>query len=155
MRSHTASAFFVLIFACVFTACLLSGGTHGSISSYTFEVPKDTLANAVKRLIRQDTSIHRDWRADYYNDGKSYVTLSLYSGSEKYEYVFRYTGDSTYWANSNSSEIFICYVYNGKGQGGSEGNGKWDKTSKKVQEDMISTFDKGFVKKIETLLINN
>jgi hypothetical protein len=140
----------ILIFG--LTACGLDGGTHGSIKSYSYPVTKVQLEKAVGDAIRSNGNIQRDRRSGHYNDTKNYVTMTIKSGADKFEYTFRYLGDSASWVNSRTSEIFICYIYDGKGNGGSAGNEKWDKTDVKIQKDMIDTFEKYFIKKIDDTL---
>jgi hypothetical protein len=134
------------------TACGLDGGTHGSIKSYSYPVTKVHLAKAVSNVMQSNSNIRRDWRSGHYNDTENYVTMTIKSGAEELEYTFRYLGDSSTWVNSKSSEIFICYIYDGKGNGGSAGNEKWEQTDVKIQQEMMKTFENDFIKHLDDTL---
>lgn len=144
----------LLLLVFVMAGCIfnMGGGTHGSIKGYEYPVTKAELAGVINKIIQSDTSLRQDFRADYYNDTKNYITLNIKSHANEVEYIFRYFGDSSYWAHSSSSEIFICYVYDHKGNGGSEGNGKWDKTDSKIQDSLVNLFETKFVSRINSEL---
>jgi hypothetical protein len=131
------------------TSCDLGGGTHGSIKSYQYPVTKHELQKAIQNIFKNDTIVRRDFRGDYYNDTENYITMTISSNSNKYEYTFRFLGDSMTWATSKNSEIFLCYIYDDKGNGGSIGNGKFKATKPEIQKDMIMVFDTFFVKKLD------
>jgi hypothetical protein len=142
----------LILFLFIFlTSCGLDigAGTHGSIKAYKYPVTKSELEKAILKIVENDSTIHRDYRAGQYNDTKNYLTMTIKSQDNEYEYTFRYLGDSLLWSNSQTSEIFICYIYDGQGNGGSAGNGKFELTDKKMQNDMINVFENSFVNKID------
>ena len=143
---------FLLTISIVISGCnFISAGTHGSLKGYQYNISKYELENAVNYVINENSKIHRDsavcgysyWAdengdvyqidtlPDYYNDGENYLTITIDTDKGKYEYVFCYYGDKSYWDNSKSSEIFICYAYDEFRNGGSEGNGGVDKETLK------------------------
>jgi hypothetical protein len=116
----------------VLKACGFSGGTHGSIKRYQYPVTKSELEKAVMAVLQSDSNVYRDTirnyiidvtdgksdtlENNYYNDGTNYLTLHIKTPDNIMEYTIRYSGDSMTWANSKISEIFICYIYDGKGR---------------------------------------
>ena len=136
------------------TSCLfdLGAGTHGKIKGYKYSVTKSELENVILDIVQKDSSIKSDFRAGHYNDSKYYLTMTIKSQDNEYKYTFRYYGDSLDWAKSKTSEIFICYIFDGKGNGGSEGDGKFEKLDSKVQMEMISLFENKLVAKIDKAL---
>lgn len=113
------------------------------------------METAVNAIVRTDTTIHREFNGGYYNDTENYVTLSIYDHSGENEYTFRYAGDSLQWAQSPASAIFICYIYGEKGNGGSVGNGKWEKTPDAIKKQMVNLFETQFISKLDTTLHTN
>jgi hypothetical protein len=130
------------------TSCGSGPGTHGAIKAYGYSVPKAELQKVILKIIDNDSTIHHDYRAGYYNDTENYVTMTIKSQNNEYEYTFRYLGDSLLWSNSRTSEIFICYIYDRHGNGGSAGNGKYERADKKIQNEMINVFESSFINKL-------
>jgi len=155
----------------VWRGCGFGAGTHGSIKGYQYPVTKTELEKAVMTILQNKTNVYRDTirnymvdvtngkndtiENNYYNDGKNYVTLHIKTSDGLNDYTFRYAGDSLDWANSRTSEIFICYIYDDKGNGGSEGNGKWGQTDGTTKKKMIDLFETEFINKIDKLLSKN
>lgn len=139
----------ILYFTIILTSCGIGAGTHGSIKSYQYPVMKAELEAAVNNVIRNDTVIHREFSGGYYNDTEKYITINIKNIGGANEYIYRYLGDSLNWANSKSSEIFICYIYDGNGNGGSEGNGKWEQTPETIKKNMIDLFESEFINKLD------
>jgi hypothetical protein len=158
------------------TGCIMGAGTHGSIKSYTYEVPKDTLQKAIMNIIEHDPNIHRDTSLDYlgssplldsgalgnysandnfYNDIKHYVTISIMSGPDTNEYTFRYYGPDEQWKTENSSGIFICYAYDRHRNGGSEGNGGVTWRTPSLKKKLTSVFEKELMSKVDKALKMN
>ena len=147
------------------TGCGFGAGTHGSIKAYHYPVTKSVLEKAVMTVLETKTNVFRDTirnymidvtngkndtiENNYYNDGKNYLTIHIKTLDNLIDYTFRYLGDSLSWSSSPASEIFICYIYDEKGNGGSEGNGKWEKTSSSKQTVMINLFETEFIDKID------
>jgi hypothetical protein len=155
----------LIILTAVLTGCGFGAGTHGSIKGYQYPVTKSELEKAVMTVLQSKTKVYRDTirnymidvtdgkndtiENNYYNDGKNYLTLHIKTLDNVVDYTIRYYGDSLTWANSRTSEIFICYIYDGKGNGGSEGNGKWGQTAGNKQKKMINLFETEFINKID------
>lgn len=116
-------------------------GTQGSLESYHYKVPKDSLQRAINSVISATPTIYKDtakrysfidvtegkndtvWDT-YYQDGLTYETICIEVENDRITYVFRYSGDDEFWKTSGESEIFICYAHDGKGNSGSERSGK-------------------------------
>jgi hypothetical protein len=155
----------LIILIIVLKGCGFSGGTHGSIKDYQYSVTKSELEKAVMAVLQTNSNVYRDTirnyiidvtdgksdtiENNYYNDGTNYLTLHIKTLVDIMEYTIRYYADSMTWANSQTSEIFICYIYDGKGNGGSEGNGKWRQTSGSKQKKMINLFETEFINKLD------
>jgi hypothetical protein len=159
MKKLIGLMIFVLIIS--LTGCFFGAGTHGSIRGYQYPTTKYELEKAVMTVIKNNKSIYRDTTKDstsgksdadfnnYYNDGKNYVTIKIKGADIEYEYTFRYYGGEEYWKTSTNSEIFICYVHDGKGNGGNAGDGSFDKTPPEIKRNMIKLFETKFVNKID------
>ena len=80
------------------------------------------------------------------------MTFTIKSGKDENEYTIRYLGDETTWASSTTSEIFICYIYDEIGNGGSEGNENWEKTPDDIKKKMINLFETKFISKVDKAL---
>lgn len=159
-----------VIIAISLTSCFIGAGTHGSIKNYNYATTKDKLENAVNTVIKNNPNIHCDTTINkisikdinsgksdtiidnYYNDGKTYVTIKIKVADLENEYTFRYYGDEEYWKTSLTSGIFICYAYDKNGQGGSEGTGgvEWYKWG--LRKKLTDLFEKEFVTKIDNEL---
>lgn len=132
----------------IFQGCI-SGGTHGYIRAYSYPVSKYDLEKVVWRIFEIDTTIKRGEFLTYYNDGKTYITLSVFSG-EEYEYRIRFNGDSTVWATSANASISICYAWEGI-VGGSAGDNGF-KGKPEVEKRVITVFEKTIVRKVDSIL---
>lgn len=139
-----------------FCSCL-SAGTHGSIKSYQYSIPKYSLEKAINKIIFTSRNIERDTtkayndstKYDYYNDGTDYMTITITSDKLVNRYIFKYGGDKKYWDTSKVSNIFICYAFDIDGNGGSEGNGgiSWYKFG--LKKKLINLFENDLVNKID------
>ncbi|MHB8260178.1 MAG: hypothetical protein ACYDCN_16820 [Bacteroidia bacterium] len=132
-------------------ATAFSGG-HGKIKAYQFPVSKYILATAVNNIMESDTAIHINITRSYYNDIHNYFTFTIKDVGNENEYIVRYYGDSTFWNTSSTSEIFICYIYDEKGNGGSEGRDNWAKTPDEIKKKMVALFESKFISKIDKTL---
>jgi hypothetical protein len=137
----------------------LAPAGHGSIKSYRYTTTKYKLENAVSDIIKNNSNIfpdtiqnymidvtngkHDTIYNNYYNDGKNYVTFKIKDGELENEYIIRYRGDEEYWKTSTSSEIFICYISDNKG------NVKFEKTPSEIRTQMLKIFEEEFVSKID------
>ena len=156
----------LLVLAVTFTGCIISAGTHGSIKGYRYPITKDKLEIAVMSAIKSNPDIYRDSTNknyiidktngkndtiidNYYNDGKSYLTIKIKDLAKEYEYTFRYYGGEEDWKVSSSSEIFICYITDDNGKALSEGNGDWQKASDVFKKKVISLFEVELVAHID------
>ena len=130
----------------------MGAGTHGSIKSYQYHVPKSTLERAVKSVIAGSNIIRQDTAKDYYNDDTTYLTVHISYGTISNEYTFRYGGGKEYWDTSKQSSVFIAYAYNKKREGGSVGNGgvKWYTPA--LKKELTEPFEKVFISKIDSTL---
>lgn len=137
---------------CIFLQACISGGTHGVIASYKFPVSKYELEKVINDVIYNTETIKPDYRKDHYNDGVNYLKIVIKKDTSSYKYIFRYLGGKKDWDVSSQSAIFICYIYDGKGNGGSIGNGKFENTPIEIQKDMINLFEKELVTKVNNKL---
>lgn len=145
----------------------MSGGTHGSLKAYNYETSKDKLENAVKSVIENSPNIYPDTMKNYmidvtdgngkhdtidnnyYNEGKTYVTITIKVGDIKNEYIFRYYGSEEEWKTSSRSGISICYAYDKDGQGGSEGTGGLEWNKAELKKNLTNLFETEFINKID------
>jgi hypothetical protein len=156
---------YLIVLLISLTGCFLGAGTHGSIKTYHYSTTKDKLEIAVSTVIKSNSNIYPDTIKnniiyitdckndtipnDFYNDGKAYVTFEIKVGDLDNEYTFRYSGSKEDWKTSSTSEISICYIYDEKGNGGSEGNGNFDKTPSDIKKKMIALFETEFVNRVD------
>lgn len=160
------------IFTLGVSGCI-GGGTHGSIKAYEYPCAKDRLEEAVMQVIRTTPGVSRDtsldylgsspqldhdtcWNcpagANYYNDIKHYVSIGIAKDGEIWEYIFRYFGSAESWKSSANSYLSICYAHDGKGRGGSEGNGGVDWSTPILKRRLIAVFEEGFIAKVDSVL---
>ena len=143
---------FILIFI-LLKSCLITAGTHGSIKEYQYPISKYALDSAVNVVIALNPNISKDTIIDYYNDGQSYVTIDIKQPGMKYNYTFRYYGDSTTWnASPHMSELFICYARDGNGNGGSEGGGEVNWFHWILRKRLLKPFEKELITKVDSVL---
>lgn len=142
----------ILLSTIILTGCGFGAGTHGSIKGYQYSASKVLLEEAVNNVIKNDSTMHLDGMKGHYNDNVNYVTFTIKSDKGENEYVIRYLGDNTTWATSTTSEIFICYIYDEMGNGGSSGNDNWKKTPDDIKKKMIDLFETKFINKIDKAL---
>ncbi|MBL4657718.1 MAG: hypothetical protein JKX73_06935 [Flavobacteriales bacterium] len=148
----------------VFALCVgcFSAGTHGSIKSYEYNLTKDSLQNIIDMVISESPNVYKDTVITfqymiendsifdtYYKDGIRYETIYITTSNEKVEYIFNYTGTEESWTTSSTSSISICYAYNDKGEGGSQGNGKLSRSAKKR---FVEIFESELIKPLEELM---
>jgi hypothetical protein len=135
----------------------VTGGTHGSIKSYTFHVSKAQLQGAVNKVIRRESGLRiapitDTFTSRYYNDGERYITLDIGDSSEFNEYIFQFSGDKEYWDTAKYSEISIAYAYDKNGNGGSVGNGGFSSCKADIRQAIINVFESKFTDKIDSVL---
>ena len=162
MKFYILIAFpILLIYGC------FGAGTHGSIKGYEYIIVKDSLQNAIMKVINNSPNIYRDTSLDelgsmpstekndgrdhvansnYYNDINNYVTIKITSGKNINKYIFRYYGGEETWRSSPTSKIFICYAFDNENNGGSEGSGE---ISKKMKNQFTEIFENEFISKID------
>ena len=146
------SAFFILVFI-LLKGCLITGGTHGSIKGYQYSVSKYVLDSAVKVAIASNSNISNDTSIGYYNDGQSYITINIKQPDMNYNYIFRYYGGPETWDSSPAlSELFICYAYDGNGNGGSEGGGEVDWFHWNLRKRLLRPFEKELITAVDSIL---
>jgi len=140
-----------VICICVLSGCI-GGGTHGYIKRYRYNVSKYILEKNVRQIIAENAVIHQDSSKGYYNDDTSYVTLNIIEKDSPRTYTFHYYGGKEYWDASTTSAISIVYAYDGKGKGGSSGNGgiKW--YNFKLKKRLTEPFEREFINKIDSTL---
>ncbi|RYE54913.1 MAG: hypothetical protein EOP48_11290 [Sphingobacteriales bacterium] len=152
----------------LFLSSCIGAGTHGSIHCYEYPVTKYELQDAVEKVIKESTNILRDTTrnymvdvtdgksdtiySNYYNDGKSYLTINIEQEKGYNNYIFRYSGDSAYWASSETSGIFIAYAFDENHRGGSEGNGgiTWYKPF--LKQKLVTVFKRELIEKLNVEL---
>jgi hypothetical protein len=142
----------ILLLCCASLWGCIGGGTHGYIKAYRYGTIKKELEKAIGQTIAQNPAIIKDSVKGYYNDDTSYVTVHIVEKGESYSYIFRYYGGKEYWDTSKTSEIFIAYAYDTKGNGGSSGNGgvKWNDF--KLTKELIGPFERVFIMKIDSMI---
>jgi len=152
----------------------MSAGTHGSIKSYNYSIPKATLEAAIMQVIKENPNVVRDTSLDilgnspmldnsdsmgyypagenFYNDIRHYVTIKIKSEQKMYEYTFRYYGADKDWLTSKTSGVFIAYAYDENRNGGSVGNGgiKW--SDFKLKQELTVTFERELINKVDAKL---
>lgn len=159
MVSERKRVILILAFIGVVTTELgcLTAGTHGSIKSYDFSVPKPELQIAMSKVIRQGSNIRvapisDTFTSKYYNDSVRYLTLKIGDSLKFNEYIIQFTGDKESWETARSSEISIAYAYDTNGNGGSIGNGRFQSLNTDIRNAIISLFESEFVDKIDSVL---
>ena len=139
----------------IFGIFAIAPSGHGSIKGYVYNVDDTTLQRAIWRVIRNDSNIICSIHKEYYNDSTNYITIDIKKASGgTYNYIFRYYGDDKYRKVTGSSEIFICYVYNDKRQGGRDSDKDFS-TYKGLREDIVGLFEKEFIYKLDGELGKN
>lgn len=134
----------------LFSCNMIGAGTHGSLKGYRYVIPKEKLESALMNLINNDPNIYRDTtNRDYYNDGKTYLTIKINNNEIENEYTIRYYGNQEDWQGSQSSGIFICYAYDKYGRGGDQENGK---TTMELKKELINVFEVFFINKLDKKL---
>jgi len=148
----------------ILTGCFISAGTHGSLKSYKYATTKNKLDSTIIFVIKSNPNINLEIANsnyiidksngkndtifnNYYNDGKSYLTIKIKTDKGQATYTFRYYGNDENWKTSTTSEIFISYAFDELGNGGSKGNGGIDKKTLKhltevFEKELISNIDK-------------
>jgi hypothetical protein len=160
----------LLVLVCLLLAfsqcsCFLSAGTHGSIKSYQYPVPKQKLQAAVEKVIAAGGSVRRDTvrkfivnvtngRRDtiddnYYNDTVNYVTIYIHRQDVLNTYTFHYYGDKEFWDTSKTSVLSIAYAWNRDGKGGSEGNGDVTWFTPLLRKSLTKVFEQEFISKVD------
>jgi len=162
----TINILIFIIISTSLTSCFIGAGTHGSLKGYCYSTTKDKLDSVVNYVIKTNPNIYRDTTNvnfiinktngkndtiidNYYNDGKSYLTIKIKTDKGQNEYTFRYYGGEEDWKTATTSEIFICYAYDEYGKGGSEGNGGVDK---KTLNHLTEVFEKELISNIDKQL---
>ena len=155
------TTYLFLLFILIGISGCFTAGTHGSIKNYQYSLSKYELEKSVQKIITTNQNIQRDTiksfsdstKYDYYNDGNYYLSVSIKKNKLVYEYIIKYGGNKEYWDSSKVSNLFICYAYDGEGNGGSEGNGglPWYKFG--LKKNLIGLFESEFVSKIDSVLM--
>jgi len=144
-----------------------TAGTHGSIKTYEYPIPKPALQNTVKKVILESTDIHIDSVKNYiidnsegksdtiidnrYNDAEEYLTIKIEndeSDKGSYKYIIQYS-ETEGSESAAKSSISIAYTYDAGDNGGSVGNGgiSWDTQSLKRR--LVTLFERKFIDRID------
>jgi hypothetical protein len=112
-------------------------------------IKRDSVDHIILDLTKKDTvdTVHNN----YYNDGIRYLTIYITKDNVLYEYTFHYYGTDEYWETSTESSISLVYAYDGKGNGGSEGNDGF-KGELKLRKKLTSIFESEFITKVDKQL---
>jgi hypothetical protein len=153
------SKYFSFTFVIFLSSCL-SAGTHGSIKSYKFPVPKSLLDTAVKQVISSNRNITRSttkaWndttQNDYYNDGRNYITFTIKGNVSTIDYTLQFVGTEQDWDTSKASELSIAYAWDNDGNGGSEGRGNFPWYKFKLRKKVTSLLENEFLTKVDSIL---
>lgn len=148
-----------LILVISFSGCL-SAGTHGSLKTYTFSVPKSRLQTAVERVISSDKNIipstSRAWndstKNDYYNDGINYITFSIKGTRSTVDYTLQFVVAAEVLDTSKESELSIAYAWDNEENGGSQGRGDFPWYKFKLRKEVTSLLENEFLTKVDSLL---
>ena len=145
--------FWGIVFFIFLPSCYISGGTHGSIQGYHYSVSKCVLEKAIWKTLKTNGNIFRDTvNKGFYNDSITYITFKIKKGDLLGEYTIRYMGDDGDWKKSpNGCEIFICYVYDKNGVGGSEGDGGVKKLGDSLR-DVLKLIESELIDKVDVEL---
>ncbi len=128
----------------------VTGGTHGSIKTYEYEVSKYMLEEAVLKVINSNSNIQRDTANGYYNGSdNSYITIEISKGELVNDYTLRYGGNKEYWDTARRSSIFIAYAFDKEGNGGSEGDGGVTWYNVSLKSKLITLFESEFISKLD------
>jgi hypothetical protein len=126
---------------------------HGSLRGYTYNTTDKSLQKAVWSVIKSNPAIEKDatrgsdGSVDYYNDSVNYITIQIKAKQGvKYQYTFRYYGDSELRATTTISELFICYA-----DGGSEGNDRF-RNQKQLKNELLTLFEEQLIKPLDSTL---
>lgn len=143
----------------------MTAGTHGSIKTYNFNVPKKILQDVAEKVISENIDIHRDTIENYminitngkndtifnntYNDGQNYITIKIESEENNKianEYVYQYVGTEEDWNTLKTSSLSLTYAYDANGNGGSEESNSF---SPLLLKHLTNLFESKFILKIE------
>jgi hypothetical protein len=153
------------------SSCEMISAGHGGFTTYSFDTNKETLETSIMKVIKNDSNIYREPEAsqeykdiykeitaernkklkdgyintdyaDYYNDGKYYITIKI--RNRDYKFTFRFIGDDEYWETSSNSQFYLVYLYNEYSKGG----GYKDKLDPKVIKQLTDVFELEFVNKV-------
>lgn len=99
------------------------------------------LLNAIDSVILKNENIKPNITLGYYNDRVNYSTLVINKDFLSYEYTIQFSEENV------ETGISICYIYyENSGEGGSAGNGKYEKTPIELREKMINVFETEFMR---------
>jgi hypothetical protein len=166
---------FILVIVFYIFGCDQISAGSGSLVTYSFATSKQRLEAAVLKVIAENNNIYREPETsqeykdmykevikernrknrdlqvdtnyvDYYNDGKTYLTIKL--KDYDYEFTFRYYGDEKEWKSSPRSEFFIVYAFNKYRKGG----GYNDNLDPSFIKELTNVFEQQFANKVESEL---
>ncbi len=95
-------------FLCVISFFCSCAGTHGVIQRYKFDTSKVLLEQAIKSLLKNNSSFLQEDQIANSNSESGYMTIFIKSEGNKYGFRIRYYGDEAHWEKSSTSEIFIA-----------------------------------------------
>ncbi|MEJ7559292.1 MAG: hypothetical protein WKF66_13360 [Pedobacter sp.] len=87
---------------------LSCAGTHGFIQRYKFNTSKADLEQAIKSVLKNNTTFLQEDQIAKANNESGYMTIFIKSEGDKYGFRIRYYGDEQHWETSSTSEIFIA-----------------------------------------------
>jgi hypothetical protein len=148
-----------ILIVTMFISSCLTGGTHGSLKSYSFPLKKRDLQENVISIINENHNINiapitDTFTSGYYNDGSRYITINVIEAKDTCEYTFQFSGDEKYWDTSNVSHISIAYMFDQNGNGGSETNNTFHWYSPRLKNRLLKVFENNIIDPIKMKIKN-
>ncbi len=146
MKTKVGLALILLVILGMHSCSIFSSGTHGMIKGYKYQVPADTLRQALYYILDEADNIARDTGTSY-NDGEYYASFDLLHNNSIYRYTVGYCTNSD---SSNACGIDIDYAWEND-VGGSQGRGSFK--DKELEKRVITAFEYEIVKRLDSLLL--
>lgn len=146
MKTKVGLALIFLVILGMHSCSIFSSGTHGMIKGYKYQVPVDTLKDALFYVLDEVENIQRDTGTSY-NDDIYYTSFTLMHSNMEYSYTIGYCLNSD---SLNACGINIDYAWENH-VGGSQGRGSFK--DKKLEARVISVFEDEIVSRLDTLLL--
>ncbi|MBL7692019.1 MAG: hypothetical protein JNM41_10525 [Flavipsychrobacter sp.] len=133
------------------TGCVL-GGTHGGIKSYEYPLKKDSVKEAIFKVIRSNQHIILDSDSDYYNDADRYISFKVKTPDIYNDYTLHFRGNEQYWDTATTTIITLVYAFGKDGRGGSRGDGGVSWYTPFLKNRLIRCFENELVERVDSIL---